>query len=30
LNIFTNYFNIAANTEVDFPKVELAESATHY
>jgi len=21
LNIFTNYFNEAANTEVDFPKV---------
>lgn len=24
LNIFTNYFNLAARTEVDFPKVELA------
>lgn len=23
LNIFTNYFNLAAGTEVDFPKVEL-------
>ncbi len=26
LNIFTNYFNIAAGTEVDFPKVDLLEA----
>ncbi len=27
LNIFTNYFNNVAQTEVDFPKVELAAAA---
>jgi alkylhydroperoxidase family enzyme len=27
LNTFTNYFNNTANTEVDFPKVELLEVA---
>jgi hypothetical protein len=27
LNTFTNYFNNTANTEVDFPKVELLEAA---
>ena len=24
LNIFTNYFNLVAQPEIDFPKVELA------
>lgn len=27
LNTFTNYFNNTANTEIDFPKVELLEAA---
>jgi alkylhydroperoxidase family enzyme len=27
LNTFTNYFNNTANTEIDFPKVELLEPA---
>jgi len=28
INIFTNYFNHVADTEVDFPRVELPEPAT--
>jgi AhpD family alkylhydroperoxidase len=27
LNIFTNYFNTAAQVEVDFPKIELRKTA---
>ncbi len=27
LNVFTNYFNTAAEVEVDFPKVALRKSA---
>ena len=27
LNIFTNYFNIVAQTEIDFPKVQLGVAA---
>jgi len=27
LNVFTNYFNIAAQTEVDFPKVSIGRAA---
>ena len=27
LNIFTNYFNLAAATDVDFPKVSLRQAA---
>jgi alkylhydroperoxidase family enzyme len=27
LNVFTNYFNVAADVEIDFPKVSYAEIA---
>ena len=27
LNVFTNYFNTAAQVEIDFPKVSYAEAA---
>jgi hypothetical protein len=27
LNIFTNYFNNVANTQIDFPRVDLAKVA---
>lgn len=27
INIFTNYFNLVANTDIDFPKVQLGEAA---
>ena len=27
LNIFTNYFDIVAQTEIDFPKVQLGVAA---
>jgi alkylhydroperoxidase family enzyme len=27
LNVFTNYFNIVAGTEIDFPKVQVGAAA---
>lgn len=29
VNIFTNYFNLVAQTEVDFPRVSLSMASTH-
>ena len=28
LNVFTNYFNLVAQTEIDFPKVEIGVAAS--